>query len=138
MERFIYEAIIKHEDDYYYAEVPDLDLCIGGGETFAEAVESISNGAESYLETLVAYGEEFPKPVFGRKTAENEYLVALSVYVDVDLVEGYVTAAEAARELGVTPARVSHLIRDRKLDAYHKGRNTYVTRASLDARLAKA
>ena len=45
------------------------------------------------------------------------------------------TAAEAARALGVSPSRVSHMIRDGLLEAFKYGHNTWVTRYSVEARL---
>lgn len=43
------------------------------------------------------------------------------------------TAAEAAQELGVTPARVSQLIADDRLDARRVGSMTLVSEASVAA-----
>ena len=45
------------------------------------------------------------------------------------------TAAEAARALGVSPSRVSHMIRDGLLESFKYGHNTWVTGYSVEARL---
>lgn len=136
MKRFIYEVAIGRDESGYYAYVPDLEGCFGGGDTLKEVYESISNGLETHIESLVAYGMEVPRATFGNAPDEGESVSVVSVYVDVDVVEGYVTAAEAARTLGVTKARVSHMIRDGILTAYRKGRSTYVTEDSLRKRIA--
>ena len=139
MKRFIYEAVIGKDETGFYAYVPDLEGCFGGGDTLDAAIESIANGLETHIESLVAYGLEIPNATFGYvPKVDGERTMVIAFYVDCDVVDGYVTATQAARELGVTKARVSHLIRDGKLEVYRKGRSTYVTRRSLDERLAMA
>lgn len=137
MKRFIYEVMIGKDESGYYAYVPDLNGCFGGGDTLEDVIESITNGLETHIESLVAYGMDVPPATFGNEPeSADERATIISFYVDCDVLDGYVTASEAARALGVTRARVSHLIRDGQLDAYRKGRSTYVTRTSLDKRLA--
>ena len=136
MKRFIYEVAIGRDESGYYAYVPDLEGCFGGGDTLEEVYESITNGLETHIESLVAYGMDIPSATFGNAPDDGESVSVVSFYVDVDVVDGYVTAAEAARTLGVTKARVSHMIRDGVLTAYRKGRSTYVTEDSLKRRIA--
>jgi excisionase family DNA binding protein len=53
------------------------------------------------------------------------------------LVKGpCVSAAEAARMLGVSRARVTNMIASGILDAYREGRNTFVSIESIERRLA--
>ena len=47
-----------------------------------------------------------------------------------------VSAAQAARELGVSAGRVTHMLDAGILDGYRSGRRTYVTEASIAARKA--
>ena len=58
----------------------------------------------------------------------------MSVFVEADesyIVDGpVVSAAQAARELGVSAGRVTHMIDAGILDGYRSGRRTYVTEAS--------
>lgn len=137
MKRFMYEAVIGEDETGFYAYVPDLEGCFGGGDTFAEAIESITDGLETHIESFVEYGMDVPPATFGHAPeADGESVVVVSFYADCDVMDGYVTASEAARTLGVTKARVSHLIRDGKLDAYRKDRSTFVTRKSLNERVA--
>ena len=137
MKRFIYEVVIGKDESGYYAYVPDLGGCFGGGDTIEEVVESITNGLETHVESLVAYGMDIPKATFGNAPEnDGETVMAVSFYADCDVVDGYVTASEAARRLGVSRSRVSHLIRNGQLDAYRKGRSTYITESSLNSRLA--
>ena len=51
----------------------------------------------------------------------------------VDLSGPSITAADAARELGVTPARVSQLIADGRLDARRVGSTALVSKSSMEA-----
>ena len=137
MKRFIYEVAIGKDESGYYAYVPDLPGCFGGGDTYEEVIGSITNGLETHIESLVAYGMDIPKATFGNEPEEKgESIAVVSFYADCDVVDGYVSAAEAARRLGVSKSRISHLIRDGQLDAYRKDRSTYVTKKSLDSRLA--
>ncbi len=48
------------------------------------------------------------------------------------------SAAEAARALGVTRPRVTAMLASGLLDGWREGRNTWVTEASVGARLADA
>lgn len=137
MEKFLYEAVIGKDDSGYYAYVPDMPGCFGQGETLQEVSRSIEEGMETHVESYVAYGMDVPSATFGNEPEEKgERVVLVSFYVDIDVVDGYVSAAEAARMLGVTKPRVSHMIRDGILSAYRKGRHTYVTKESVERRLA--
>lgn len=136
MERFIYEVAIGQDESGWYAYVPDLPGCFGQGDTYDDVIESINNGLESHVEGLVAFGMDVPASTFGHEPEkEGERMAVFSFYADPEPVDGYVTAAEAARILGVTKPRVSHMIRDGVLDALRKGRSTYITTNSLERRI---
>ena len=51
----------------------------------------------------------------------------------VDLSGPSITAADAARELGLTPVRVSQLIADGRLDARRIGNTALVSKSSVEA-----
>lgn len=136
MKRFIYEVTIGHDESGFYAYVPDLEGCFGGGDTLEEVYSSIIDGLETHIESLVVYGMDIPKATFGNKPSEGETISVVSFYINADVVGGYVSATEAAKILGVTKARVSHMIRDGILEAYRKDSSTYVTKNSIEKRLA--
>lgn len=133
MTRYVFGAVIRKSDGGgYWAEVPDLPGCFGEGATFIEAVSSISDGLETHLASLVEYGMELPAAT---KIEAEDGDVAY-VYADVtasSLGAPSVSAAEAARRLGVTPSHVSQLIKAGKLSAERCACNTFVEVASIEA-----
>lgn len=81
-----------------------------------EAVSSISDALETHLASLVDYGLVPPEP----RAVEADDGRVVYVYANTDgatLGEPEVSAAEAARMLGVSPGRVSQLIAEGKLRA---------------------
>lgn len=137
MDKHIYGAIIREsEQGGYWAESPDLPGCFGQGETFIEAVESMANGISTHLAALIETGRPIPKAnrLAGVKDGEIIYIYASPE--DVRLGVPTISAAEAARMLGVTPARVSHMIRDGRLIAERTASGTNVTLESVEAVLS--
>lgn len=61
------------------------------------------------------------------KGSDDSYIVSGEV----------VSAAQAARELGVSAGCVTHMIDAGILDGYRSGRRTFITRDSIDKRLAE-
>lgn len=59
-----------------------------------------------------------------------------AVFMAADAMKTWIAAAQAARELGVSAGRVTHMIDAGILDGYRSGRRTYVTEASIAARKA--
>ncbi|WP_080803311.1 type II toxin-antitoxin system HicB family antitoxin [Arabiibacter massiliensis] len=129
----IYGAVIRaSEEGGYWAEAPDLPGCFGQGPTFVDSVASIADGIETHLAALAASRMEAPKAT--RISAPDGEVV----YVCVDsgslvLGEPTISAAEAARRLAVTPARVSQLIAAGRLVAERDALGTMVTVASVEA-----
>jgi hypothetical protein len=60
----------------------------------------------------------------------------VSVDATLDAIKK-VSASEASRMLEVSPSRVTHMIRDGLLEAFRDGHKTFVTVASISARLAE-
>ena len=133
MGKYVYGAIIRpDEDGGFWAEVPDLPGCFGQGETFSETIDSIINGLETHLAYMAEDGMEIPP--MSKVTADDGEVVY--VYANPETVEvsgPAMTAADAARALGVTPGRVSQLIRAGKLKACRKGSMTLVDVASVES-----
>ncbi len=135
---FTFGTVVRKDDDgEYWVEVPDLEGCFGQGDTFNEAIESISNGLETHIAAMLERGMDVPEPT---KIAASDGEV---VYVAVTpneytLCEPSVTAAEASRMLNVTPSRVSQLIKAGKLKAKRNVGETLVTVDSINAYASSA
>lgn len=133
MTKYVYGAVLrKSEDGGWWAEVPDLPGCFGQGATFMDAIESISNGLETHLAAMADYG--MPVPQAGPVASDDGEVVY--VYADTDaasLGEPSVSAAEAARILGVTPGRVSQLLREGRLTGERTIDGTNIAVASIEA-----
>ncbi len=87
MTKHIYGAALrKSEDGGWWAEVPDLPGCFGQGETFMDAVESISNGLETHLTAMADYG--MPVPEATPVATDDGEVVYVCADVDEALASG--------------------------------------------------
>ena len=59
-----YEIIIywSKDDEAYIAEVPELSGCMSDGETYAEALESVQQIINEWIETAQQMGRQIPEP----------------------------------------------------------------------------
>ena len=131
MTKRIYGAVVRRStDDGFWAEVPDLPGCFGQGATFMEAVESVRDGIETHLAALAEHQLDIPEAT--EVDAADGKVVYLLVEPFPSLGEPAVSAAEAARRLGVSPARVSQLIKAGKLAARRSPEGTLVALASVE------
>lgn len=134
MGKYVYGAVIRpdEEDGGYWAEVPDLPGCFGQGDSYMDAVESISDGVETHLAALAEDGLPIPKATV--VSADDGDVVY--VYANTDgfaLGVPTMPAAEAARTLGVTKGRVSQLIASGRLVGERSADGTRVTIDSVEA-----
>lgn len=136
MGKHIYGTIIREsKDGGFWAEVPDLPGCFGQGSTAIEAIESVAGGLETHLSALAECGMSIPEATAIESTDGQ----VIYVYANTDdflLGEPCVSAAEAARMIGVTPGRVSQLIKAEKLIAKRMADGTRVTVKSVEAYMA--
>ncbi|MBQ3387464.1 MAG: type II toxin-antitoxin system HicB family antitoxin, partial [Eggerthellaceae bacterium] len=115
MEKYVYGAIIRpDEDGGFWAEIPDLPGCYGQGETFSETIDSIIDGLETQLAYMAEDGLDIP-PMSKITAEDGEVVYIYANPATVEIAGPVMSAAEAARALGVTPGRVSQLIRAGKL-----------------------
>lgn len=138
MEKFVYQALLTPEDDGgFSSEIPDLPGCYSQGDDFKNAVEMIADAGKTYVAALMKDGESIP-PATVHAVPEGD--LETWVYFETDssyIVDGdVVSAAQAARELGISAGRVTHMLDSGLLDGYRSGRRTYVTRKSIDLRLS--
>lgn len=134
MGKHIYGTVIRpSEDGGYWAEVPDLPGCFGQGEDYMAALESISDSIETHLASLKEIG--LPIPMAGPlpNIEDGEVVYVFARDDSVRLGAPTVSAAEAARMLGVSPGRVSQLISSGRLVAERLAGRTNVTLASIEA-----
>lgn len=58
---YIYRVTIEPDEDRFYAEIPALPGCYSWGYTYEEALKSIKEAAELWVETLAEDGEPIPE-----------------------------------------------------------------------------
>ncbi|MEK7409296.1 MAG: type II toxin-antitoxin system HicB family antitoxin [Acidobacteriota bacterium] len=78
MKTYIFRVESEQEEDgRWSAEVPTLPGCATWGDTIEEALESIREATELYVEPLLAHGEHIPDG--GPKEVIEEPAVAVTV-----------------------------------------------------------
>ena len=102
-------------------------------------VEDVCESAADLLRELareyLMRGEIPPKATFGHEPSHGGVRLVVSVDATLDDIEK-VSAAQAAELLGVSRSRVTAMLHSGLLEGWKDGRNTWVTKASIDARLA--
>ena len=97
----------------------------------------IYDAMKTWLAAAMRHGDEVPPY---RKENAPEGCERVAVFVETDenyIVDGpVVSAAEAARKLGVSAGRITHMLDAGVLDGYRNGRRTYITETSIEARMA--
>ena len=60
-----YEIVIawSDEDQLYIADAPELPTCMAHGETYEEALKSIQEAMEFWIETAREDGDDVPQPL---------------------------------------------------------------------------
>ena len=138
MATYMFDAVLTPEEEGGYSvEVPALPGCLTCGDDYTDAVLMASDAARTWVASALRHGEEVP--AYARAEAP-EGCERVCVCFDADpswIVDGpVVSAAQAARELGVSAGRVTHMLDGGLLDGYRSGRRTFVTVASIEARKA--
>lgn len=104
------------------------------GETMREAADKTIDRLKLEFEHRAMHGEELPEPTFGNEPRYGGRILLVTVDAGIHSVP-WMPAAEAARTLGVSQSRASHMIRDGLLEAFKDGPRTWVTAYSADTRL---
>ena len=138
MGRYIYDAIMTPEEGGGYSvEVPALPGCFTCGDDYRDAAFMAADAIKTWISAALADGADIPPY---ERTEAPEGCERVSMLIETDesyIMDGsVVSAAQAARELGVSPGRVTHMLASGILDGYRSGRRTYVTEASIAARKA--
>lgn len=136
MAKFIYEVLLaRDKEGGWDVTVPDLPGCFTFGESRMEALAQAGDAMRTYIAALLDQGVQPPAPTSMPCLEDSE-----SVYVFFETSADYVlpgprvSAAEAARQLEVSPGRITRMIDSGILDGYRVGRHTYVTCESIDRR----
>lgn len=125
------------EDEGMFTAIP-YDLPFGtSGKDYTEVCEYAADILQTCMEHRDMYDEGFPEPTFGNTPRhESGQNIIIAVKAGKDTVER-VTAAEAARRLGVTPGRVSQMVKAAVLESFELDGRTWITEDSINARLAE-
>lgn len=138
MTTYVYQMILTEDPDGGYdVSFPDLPGCFSYGEDREEAVRMGIDAARTWVAAVARCGGRAPDATFG-DAPEGSLPVVVAFETSPDyVVEGdFMSAAEASRRLGVTPGRVTRMIDSGILEGWRDGRHTWVTEASVNARLA--
>lgn len=107
------------------------------GDDLDDAVESAADWLSMVIDDHLERGAEMPPMSFGHKPSHCGRVIAVAVSRDLSDIPA-MTAADAARELGVSTARVAQLVKAGLLDSWRDGTKRMVSRDSVLARKADA
>jgi predicted RNase H-like HicB family nuclease len=132
--QYTYEFELFESDGWFIAYPYDMEGATQGA-TVKEAALMAADWLRTEIEHRLIHELSIPDATFGNAPKEGGSRMIVSVEAGLDQI-ATVSASEAARILGVTPGRVTHMIRDGQLESFKNGHKTSVTRASIDVRLA--
>lgn len=138
MESFAYQVFLTPEEGGGFStEIPDLPGCYSQGDDIKDAVEMAADAGKTYIAALMKDGENIPGATV-REVPEGDREAWVFFETDESyIVDGpVVSAAQAARDLGLSAGRVTHMLDAGLLEGYREGRRTWVTTASVEARKA--
>lgn len=107
------------------------------GEDFDEAMDSAVDWLSGMVDAHLTDGLPLPKRSFGHKPQNGGRIIAIAVSRELSDIPA-MTAADAARVLGVSSARVAQLCQAGLLDSWRDDTKRMVSRDSVEARLAES
>lgn len=130
------------EFEFYSADGCMLAVpCDMDGGTFGATLEEAAESASDWLfETVTDHlinSEAVPGGKLGHEPIHGGRIIAIAVKASLRNVDA-MTAADAARRLGVSTARVAQMCASGKLASWKDGSKRMVARRSVEARLAEA
>ena len=128
----VYEFEVFEDEGALVALPFDMD---GGtqGADFREACEMAADWLKTEMEHRAMRDIPFPEATFGNEPRNGGRTVIVAVDAGKETVPR-VTAAVAAHELGVTPGRVSQMVKSGLLESFELDGRTWLTRGSVEAR----
>lgn len=124
------------ESGGYSVSFPQLPEAITQGDDMADAIEQAAEVLELVIAAYLDDGIRLPDPVYSGHFEGLQH-VAISVEVTQETIERVkcVTASEAARMLGLSKGRITHMLGAGILQAVPFGNDRLVTLASINARI---
>lgn len=114
--------------------IPCNDMGAGTfGDDFNDAVESAADWLMCMVDDSLMNGTELPSVTLDHEPKNGGKVVAIAVSRSLSDIPA-MTAEDAARELGVSGARVAQLCEEGLLDSWADGARRMVSRASVEAR----
>ncbi len=133
---YLQEFEISEDEGLYISAPFDLE----GGTQGASLEEVMGMSAEwlcGEVERSLMTGERLPSTTMGNTPRAGGRVVLIGVNANLGDIPSC-SASEAARRLGVSRPRVSKMLETGLLEGWRDGRNTRVTLASIEARLASS
>lgn len=122
------------DSDGFICAFPCNDIGAGTfGDNLNDAVESAADWLTCIVDDALMSGKELPEISFGHEPRHGGKIIAIAVSRELEDIPA-ITASEAARELGVSTARVAQLINVGLLDSWKDGTKRMVSRESVNAR----
>lgn len=107
------------------------------GDDWRDAAEMAADWLKGDADMRLMLGQELPElPIGSEPVHEGGRMLLVGVDASLDNIDA-VTASEAAEMLSVSRGRITQMIDSGQLFGFRKGRNTYVTCASVEARRTK-
>ena len=110
----------------------------GGTEdpTTEEAAAMAADWLRGEVEHWLMTGTRLPSPPLGNVPLRGGRVCIVGVSCSLEAIDT-MTASEAAQALGVSRPRISQMIKSGRLEGFTRGHATFVTTASVRARLAE-
>lgn len=134
--QYVYEFEIYKGNDGFIIEPFDFEGATQGID-LKDACESAFDWLKMTLEDYVIKDKKPPKATFENKPTHGGYIFLVGADVGKETINR-VSASEASRMLGVSPARVTQLAKHDKLDTFKDGGTVWVTVDSINQRLAES
>lgn len=111
---------------------PPLEGATFGGD-LNDAVESAADWLKEFVNDALMNGKALPETRVGHTPVHGGRVIAVAVSRELGDIPA-MTAADAARELGVSDARIAQLVKAGLLDSWKDGTRRMVSRESVEAR----
>jgi predicted RNase H-like HicB family nuclease len=134
---YVYEFEFFQGDRFVIARPFDLEHHVTQGKDLDEAIEMAADLLRVIAEDSLMHGSSLPNSTFGHEPEHGGKVMAIGISASLDEIRA-IKASEAAERLGLSRGRVSNMLRAGILEGFRKGRDSYVTLDSLEARLASS
>lgn len=126
------------EEDNGFCAIPCGDFGYGAtcGDDLVDAVESAVDFLGIAVDDHLINGADLPPMEFGHKPENDGQIIAVAVDRSIEDIPA-MTAAEAARRLGVSRARITQLCNAGVLESWMSGSNRMVSKGSVDGQIEK-